>query len=162
MTRNILFAALFTVPLCLHADELRTVTVVGVSDGATIVVQDGKRKYRVRLAAIDAPEYGQPFAKSSGRHLADLTLKKQALVDCYKTDAYRRKVCRVSVVGKDVALAQLQAGLAWYFKQAESEQTASERKAYAQAEEDARSSRRGLWKLDNQVPPWEFRRKGNR
>lgn len=137
--------------------------VVGVTDGDTITVLDDTRKqHKVRLAGIDAPEKHQGFAETSKQHLANLAWKKQATLDCYKTDQYKRKVCRVWVAGKDIALAQVQAGLAWHYKRFEKEQTPSERASYARAEEDARDLRIGLWQSKRPVPPWEFRRQGNK
>jgi endonuclease YncB( thermonuclease family) len=62
------------------------------------------------------------------------------------------------VDGKDVALAQVQAGLAWHYKRFEKEQTPSERVTYARAEEEARASRIGLWQSNQPLQPWEFRR----
>lgn len=140
------------------ASELRGL-VVGVTDGDTITVLDGNQnQHKIRLAGIDAPEKRQGFAERSRQHLSGLTFEKQATLDCYKTDRYKRQVCRVWVEGKDVALAQVQAGLAWHYKRYEKEQTPSEREGYAQAEADARASRMGLWQAVRQVPPWEFRR----
>ena len=158
MTKAFLAALLFVSSALTTAAELRGV-VVGVTDGDTITVLDGERKqHKVRLAGIDAPERHQGFGERSKQHLSNLAFKKQATLDCYKTDQYKRKVCRVWVEGKDVALAQVQAGLAWHYKRFEKEQTASERASYARAEDDARASRIGLWKSDRPVPPWEFRR----
>jgi endonuclease YncB( thermonuclease family) len=153
-------ALLFLAAALAPAAELRSITVVGVTDGATITVRDGKRNYKVRLAGIDAPEKGQSFANTSRQNLISLAHEKQAIVDCYKTDQYKRQVCRVWVGGKDVALAQVQAGLAWHYRRFEKEQTSAERIAFAKAEEEARASRFGLWKSDKPVPPWEFRQRG--
>jgi len=162
MTRAILSALLFIAAAVASAAELRGI-VVGVTDGDTITVLDGDRKqHKVSLAGIDAPEKHQGFAERSKQHLANLAIKKQVTLDCYKTDQYKRKVCRVWAEGKDVALAQVQAGLAWHYKRFEKEQTATERAAYAKAEDDARSSRSGLWQSDRPVPPWEFRQRGVR
>ena len=144
------------------ASELRGV-VVGVTDGDTItVLDDGHKKHKVRLAGIDTPERHQPFADRARQYLLTLAFKKQATLDCYKTDQYKRRVCRVWVEGKDVALAQVQAGLAWHYKRFEKEQTPSERASYARAEDDARASRIGLWQSNRPVPPWEFRQQGNK
>ena len=134
--------------------------VVGVTDGDTITLLDSDNKQRkIRLAGIDAPERRQPFSDRAKQHLADLSFKKQATLDCFKTDQYKRKICRVWVQGKDVSLAQVRAGLAWHYKRFESEQTSSERADYARAEDDARALRIGLWQSERPVPPWEFRRK---
>ena len=161
MTKTLLAALLITAAALTSAAELRG-TVVGVSDGDTIAVLDGSHKqHKIRLAGIDAPEKHQGFAQRSREHLSNLAFKKAATLDCYKTDQYRRKVCRVWVDGVDVALAQVRAGLAWHYKQFQSEQKPTERTSYAKAEDDARASRRGLWQSEKPVPPWEFRQKGS-
>lgn len=158
MTKAILSAVLLLAATLATAAELRSVVVVGITDGDTITVRDGNGKqYKVSLAGIDAPEKHQPFAERARQNLAHLAFQKQAIVDCYRTDQYKRRVCRVLVAGKDVALAQVQAGLAWHYKRFEKEQTSSERAAYSRAENDARESRSGLWKSERPVPPWEFR-----
>lgn len=160
MTRVIVGALLLLAALHTTAAELRGV-VVGIAEGDTLTVLDGDNKqHRIRLAGIDAPEKQQTFFKKSRQNLSDLAFKKQATLDCYRTDGLKRKVCRVSINGKDVALAQVQAGLAWHYKQFEKEQTPSERAAYARAEADARASRIGLWQHERPVAPWDFRRHG--
>jgi len=70
----------------------------------------------VRDKCIDAPEKAQPFGQRSKQHLSQLVFGKQAKADCYKVDRYDRDVCTVYVDGKDVGLAQLEAGLAWWFR----------------------------------------------
>jgi endonuclease YncB( thermonuclease family) len=133
--------------------------VVGIADGDTITVLDSNRKqHNIRLAGIDAPERKQAYGQRSRDHLVNLAFKRQATVDCYKTDQYKRQICRVWVEGTDVALAQVKVGLAWHYKRFENEQTASERTSYARAEEEARASRVGLWNHKQPVPPWEYRR----
>ena len=159
MTKALLGALFLAAATLATAAELRGVMVVGVTDGVTITVRDGKQNYKVRLAGIDTPEKGQPFAKRAHQNLSNLAHEKQAIVDCYKTDQFNRKVCRVWVGGNDIALAQLQAGLAWHFKRFENDQTQRERVAYAQAENEARSRKWGLWHDKEPVPPWEFRKK---
>ena len=159
MTKSLLGVLFLAAATLATAAELRGVMVVGVTDGVTITVRDGKQNYKVRLAGIDTPEKGQPFAKRAHQNLSNLAHEKQAIVDCYKTDQYKRKVCRVWVGGNDIALAQLQAGLAWYYKRFENEQTPRERVAYARAEDEARLRKWGLWHDKEPVPPWEFRKK---
>ena len=158
MIKGFLGTLLLLTAILATASELRGV-VVGVTDGDTITVLDDSRKqHKVRLAGIDAPEKHQAFANGSRQYLSSLAFKKQATLDCYKTDQYKRQVCRVWVAGKDIALAQVQAGLAWHYKRFQKEQTLAERATYARAEADARASRLGFWQPDRPVPPWEFRR----
>ncbi len=158
MTRILLAALFLAAGSHVAAADLRG-TVVGVTDGDTLTVLDGSHKqHKIRLTGIDAPEKRQPYGELSKQHLSALVFKKEATLDCFKVDQYKRHVCRVWVDGKDVALAQVGAGLAWHFKRFENEQTPDERVAYAQAENDARTSRTGLWQQQRPVPPWEFRR----
>ncbi len=73
---------------------------------------------------------------------------------------YQRDICVVLLEGQDVNLAQVGAGLAWWYRQYAREQTAAQRHAYAEAEEAARDSRRGLWANDSPTPPWQWRHRG--
>jgi endonuclease YncB( thermonuclease family) len=162
VTKKLLAISLFLASTLAPAAELRG-TVVAVADGDTLTVLDAEKKqHKIRLAGIDAPEKHQGFADRSRQNLASLTMKKQAVLDCYKVDQFKRQVCRVRVGGKDVALAQVGAGLAWHYKRFEKEQTPTERGTYSNAEASARASRIGLWQSDNPVPPWEFRQRGTR
>lgn len=133
--------------------------VVALSDGDTITVLDARNvQYKVRLSGIDAPERKQPFGAKSKDNLAKLVYGKDVTVEWHKVDRYKRIVGRVSVNGVDANLEQVRAGLAWHYKQYQVEQTARDRIAYAKAEMDARSLRRGLWVDSHPVPPWDYRR----
>lgn len=141
----------------LHAETLQG-KAVGISDGDTITVLDGnKTQHKIRLAGIDAPEKSQPFGERSKQHLSELLFGKIVTVDWNKTDKYGRTVGKVIVNRQDANLSQIQAGLAWHYKQYEKEQSVSDRSSYAQAEIDARTRRIGLWHDAVPIPPWDFR-----
>jgi endonuclease YncB( thermonuclease family) len=134
--------------------------VVGVADGDTLTLLDNNRQqHRIRLAGIDAPEKAQPFGQRSKQHLTELAFGKEAKADCYKIDRYDRDVCTVYVNGQDVGLAQLDAGLAWWYRKYAPEQLPRDRIDYEAAEDRAAADRAGLWQDANPVPPWEWRRK---
>ncbi len=134
--------------------------VVGIADGDTLTLLDGNRQqHRIRLAGIDAPEKGQPFGQRSKQHLAELVFGKDAKADCYKIDRYGRDVCAVYVNRKDVGLAQLDAGLAWWFRKYAHEQHPKDRIDYEAAEDRAAADRIGLWQDANPTPPWDWRHK---
>ncbi len=65
---------------------------------------------------------------------------------------------KVWIGGRDANLEQIRAGMAWYFKRYEAEQSAEDRRTYAQAEKDARAKRVGLWQ-EEALAPWEWRKK---
>ena len=105
-----------------------------------------------------APEKRQPFGNRSRLHLGTLVFGRQVTADCPKTDRYNRAVCRLEVDGVDANLAQIEAGMAWHYKDYAREQRAPDRRRYAQAEDEARQSRRGLWADRAPVAPWDFRK----
>lgn len=132
--------------------------VVGVADGDTITILDDTRtQHKIRLAGIDAPEKRQPFGNRSKESLSDLVFSKTVTVETDKRDKYGREVGKVLVNGKDANLEQVQRGFAWHYKAYEREQSANDRKVYADAESEAKSARLGLWSDSEPVPPWVFR-----
>jgi endonuclease YncB( thermonuclease family) len=154
-----------------HAETLSG-RVLSVENGAMMTVEDAKKKrHKVRLSGVDAPEKAQAFGKQSGQHLARLVDGKPVMVTFKKYDRYGRIVGKVMVAAPnacpavqldcpkalDAGLAQITAGLAWHHKQYAEDQTPEERERYASAELNARARRAGLWSDPNPVPPWEWR-----
>jgi endonuclease YncB( thermonuclease family) len=68
----------------------------------------------------------------------------------------------MSCNGEDVALAQLDAGVAWVYRQYVGELQPGLRTEYMSAEDRAAAARVGLWRDNNPVPPWEWRSKNTR
>ncbi|MDR2614047.1 MAG: thermonuclease family protein [Candidatus Accumulibacter sp.] len=127
--------------------------VVGVSDGDTLsAVCGNRRRIKVRLAGIDAPELRQPYGHAAKRALVSLCLRKTAKISIQDTDAYGRAVGRVFCAGRDANALQVKSGLAWAYRR------------YLQTpylldlENEARRARRGLWAKANPTPPWMWRR----
>ena len=61
--------------------EVLRARVVGISDGDSMVVLvDGNKQERVRLATIDAPENHQNFGKPSKQSLSGLIYKKDVRI----------------------------------------------------------------------------------
>ena len=94
-----------------------TAKVVGVHDGDTITVYDGREQTRIRLDGIDCPETGADFSNRAKQLTSDLVFGKQVHLEGKETDRYGRLVARVIVDGRDVSLALVEAGLAWHYKQ---------------------------------------------
>lgn len=143
--------------------------VSGISDGATIIVIDNARvQHRIRLAAIDAPESRQPFGRESKQHLSDLVFGKEVKVEWRQRDRYGRIIGKVMVQTPpcptctqtlDAGLAQLEAGLAWWYREYRREQSLADQGYYEYAEFDAKARRIGLWQDEAPLPPWEWRRR---
>jgi endonuclease YncB( thermonuclease family) len=133
--------------------------VVAVEDGDTIVVlDDANGMYKIRLQGIDAPEGGQAFGDRSGQSLSEMVSGKQVEIEWSKRDRYRRLVGKVLSDGSDICLQQIRAGMAWHYKHYQNEQSVEDRELYANAENEARTERLGLWSDEKPVPPWRFRR----
>ena len=80
------------------------------------------------------------------------------VVEYNKLDWYKRILGKVLLNDEDMNLEQINAGLAWHYKEYQDEQTPSDRKLYSEAENEAREARRGLWHDPDPVPPWEYRK----
>jgi endonuclease YncB( thermonuclease family) len=133
--------------------------VVGVHDGDTITVLDStKTQHKIRLAGIDAPELKQAFGHASKKHLSDLVYDRGVTLDCGKTDKYKREVCVVMIDGKDANLAQIEAGMAWWYRKYQKEQSARQKTDYEAAEVVAKEARIGLWQDAEPTAPWDFRK----
>jgi endonuclease YncB( thermonuclease family) len=136
--------------------------VVHVADGDTLTVLDDQRtQHKIRLQGIDAPEKAQAFGQKSKQSLNQLVHSKIVTVEFQKKDKYGRTVGKVILNGTDVCLEQIKLGMAWHYKQYQSEQPKEDRDTYAQAELTARTQAVGLWKDKSPTSPWEFRRQRN-
>ena len=153
MTRALtIILSFFAVCLALSANTIQG-KVVRVSDGDTITILDSANvQSKIRLNRIDAPEKSQAYGNASKNHLSNLVAGKAVKVEWDKKDKYGRVLGDVSIDGVNVNLKMVQDGLAWHFKRFDNTPT------YAQAEEEARAKKIGLWKDPNPIPPWEFRK----
>ncbi|MDG1074042.1 MAG: thermonuclease family protein [Methylophilaceae bacterium] len=137
--------------------------VIGVSDGDTITILDASNtQYKIRLSGIDAPEKRQAFGNASKKSLSDLVYNKQVIVDWNKHDRYQRIVGKVLVDGADANLEQVKRGMAWFYKKYQNEQPLQDRLDYLHAQEAAEQGHLGLWSDNAPIPPWEFRKNGNK
>ena len=126
--------------------------VVAIADGDTFTVLQNNTQIRIRIDAIDAPEKGMPYAKSSKKYLSALCFGKFVTVKAVKIDRYGRTVARVMLAnGKDISTEMIRAGYAWHYKKY------SKDKALSDLEIRARKNKTGLWKDTNPIAPWEVR-----
>jgi endonuclease YncB( thermonuclease family) len=129
---------------------------VGVHDGDSMTVlietPDGRRQAKIRLDGIDAPELGQAYSKKSKEALSALVFDKPCDVESLGGDKYGRTIGRVSVDGKDVGAAMLDAGMAWHFEKYD------DRESMAACQKAAQNNKAGLWTDPEPIPPWEWRK----
>ncbi len=145
---------LLLITATVHADEIRG-KVVGIADGDTITVLDAdKVQHKIRLEGIDAPERGQAFGTKSKEKLSELVGEKEVVVRWEKKDRYGRILGDVYLGDRLINLEMVQDGLAWHYKQY------SKSKELADAEDEARKAKKGLWGVKSPEPPWDFRKRG--
>lgn len=131
---------------------------VRVIDGDTVEVipVEGKSE-RVRLLGIDAPEAKQDYGIESTNALIQCVSNTQITIEWTNRDRYDRLLGKVIANKIDCNLNQVKKGLAWHYKEYQSNQTPFDRIEYNNAEIDARSKHLGLWLSMKPVKPSDYR-----
>ncbi|HQZ64328.1 MAG TPA: thermonuclease family protein [Planctomycetaceae bacterium] len=121
-----------------------------------------KKKYRIRLNGIDAPEKAQPFGSESLKELRHLVGQKSVRVVTLGEDRSGQVIADVYFRPENAAkndpetllnVAMVRDGFAWHYVR-----FAPDNKELAAAEQSARTSKRGLWAEENPIAPWEWRK----
>ena len=140
--------------------------LANLADGDSFELEDAKkRKVKVRLYGVDAPEGKQAFGNVSRNNLRKLLEGKKLLIRTMYKDDYKRSVAIVyySQNGKPDELSinqlQVQAGMAWVY---DSFCTSSVCNTWKLEEAMAQKARLGLWRDDSPIPPWHWRRSNPR
>ena len=138
------------------AERILEGRVVAVFDGDTVEILVGQERVRVRLAGIDTPERGQPWATRAKQALSGRVYRKWVRVNEVAVDRYGRTVGEVYADDVCVGCELVRDGHAWVYRQF------SDDPVLLELEAEAREARRGLWSLpeSERMPPWEWRRRG--
>jgi endonuclease YncB( thermonuclease family) len=151
---KILINLLLIFSLSCSSPEGQQGLVVKVIDGDTFDMKSGTEKIRVRLFGIDAPERGQAFNVKAKEFAASLIAGKEVRVVIHDTDRYGRTVADVYLSdGLHVNSEIVKAGFAWHFTRYSNDPH------LADLQREAQQAGRGLWRDDNPIPPWEFRKR---
>jgi endonuclease YncB( thermonuclease family) len=145
-------ALLFAAPS--RAEPFLEGRVVRVFDGDTIeLLLLGDELRRVRLAGIDTPERGQPWANRAKQALSARVGGKQVRVNEVAIDRYGRTVGEVYADDVCVGCELVREGHAWVYRRF------SDDPVLLRLEAEAREAGRGLWGLPEaeRSPPWEWR-----
>ena len=133
--------------------------VIRITDGDTLVVIDSNNvQHKIRLMGIDAPEKKQSYGKRSKDNLSSLVTGKYVVVEYDERDRGKLIIGKVNLNGKDINLEHIVSGMAWHYKEYQGEQSRADQLLYSEAEVDARSAKRGLWREPNPLPPWDYRK----
>ena len=129
--------------------------VISIMDGDTFkLLTSGKQQVKIRLNGIDAPEKGQDFSQSSKEFLAKLVAGTSVRVVDKGKDKYGRTIGDVyTEKGLLVNLELVKAGMAWQFLKY------SHDPKLAEAEQQARHNKTGLWQQPAPIAPWDYRKR---
>ena len=156
--------------LCLFAGPIHSkdyrYKVLKVQDGDTFIATDGNVKFRVRIAAMDAPEKGQPYSKIATYRLREMIQGKEVEIIPVSDglDRYSRVLGYVKLNNEDIALSLINEGLALYYRPTCKDYPADKKKynydpqAYIKAEAQARKEKLNIWKESDVVYPCKYRR----
>lgn len=160
----LIFSALFATTSCKHKvrsekkqfseNDRVSGQVINVIDGDTYdLLTEKKQTIRVRMEGIDAPERGMPFYKVSKNYLGALCYKKNVILEISGVDRYGRYLGYSYINDStELGIEMIKGGMAWHFKEYNNDIE------LAEAEENARKDKKGLWAVDNPMPPWVNRK----
>lgn len=146
----VIFIALAFPAAAGSTNEVIRAQTVQIVDGDSITVVIEGEMVRVRLAEIDAPEGTQPFAIDSKESLSALCFWVNAELTSIRKDHYGRTLAKVECKGVNVNAEQVRRGMAWVKDQSAKDGELNK------LQEEARSSKRGLWSYESPIPPWEW------
>lgn len=143
---------------------------VSVLDGDTFIATDGNISFKVRIAAMDAPEKGQPYSKMAKNRLEQILKSKNVTIKPVGKghDRYGRVLGHIFLDGQDVALMMIQEGLATYYRPfcrdypEDKEKYNYKPAIYIDAENEAKSFQKNFWLTAKPTLPCLYRREQNR
>lgn len=157
-----LLALLAAALLAARAAAVETVltgSVTRVSDGDTLWLQPdaatglpGRRRIKLRLVGLDAPERCQAHGAAATEALAQRVLGRQVRVVRRATDDHGRALVTLWLGGEDIGAWLVREGHAW------SQRYRGDLGPYATEEAAARRAQRGLFAEARPVQPRSFRR----
>ncbi len=122
-------------------------------DGDTVKIKDNLYEYKLRLTDIDAPERNQVYGKTARRALSNFCKNASVQVYISGIDKYQRSLGKLYCNNLDTSVWMIKNGHAWFNKRYSVDYTLN------MAEQQARQSKRGLWRNKNPTPPWQWRKK---
>ena len=153
--KTLIFIGALLVSQVSNAEYLESLKIKRVVDGDTVHVFYQDEVYKIRLTEIDAPERDQPYGSNSTEYLKSLLKEGMVDVDISGTDRYGRKLGRLYWRGKDINRELVSAGYAWVYDQYVTDNS------FYENQSKARNSKKGLWKDQNPLEPWNWRKLKN-
>lgn len=150
MRRRVLPSAVGAAPSALSPFSA---SVISFQDGDGFTVSAAGSLAMIRLWGMDAPEWGQHYARQSWQFLASLVWGKPVFCVPVTRDRFGRLVCDCyGLQPYPINLIMILHGYAWHCPN-----YAPEAVHLRDAMRLAKLNKRGLWAKPNPMPPWCFR-----
>ena len=150
MNKFLILLFLFCASTFSVSEEIRILEVI---DGDTVLAEFKGEKVRIRLSEIDAPELNQPFGKSAKFCLAELIDNNEYLEFNFANfDRYGRSLGWIMKNEKNLNYEMIKEGCAWVY-----DRYVVNKSIYS-FQKSARLKKLGLWKQDDPIKPWVWRR----
>ena len=140
----------------------RKVRIRRVIDGDSLEVKYAglfsflRRPFPLRLYGIDAPELAQPYGQESREQLATLVRGGGVRLEEITKDRYGRTVGVLYPTSRRrecVNVEMVRYGMAWWYRRYGGREL-----GFTEAEAEAQSRRRGVWKNGSRAKrPWDYR-----
>jgi endonuclease YncB( thermonuclease family) len=143
---------------------LPVVKVEHVIDGDTVIVSSTSAEYKIRLDSIDCPEFSQEWGDIATRGLIKLIGGKSVRLETHGTDVHGRTLGTLFVSSQEkgewqnVNERMVTLGHAWVSRLNFVHLPKSRQQKLNQLERWAKSKSVGLWKTENPIPPWKWRK----
>lgn len=150
MKHYFIFLILFSSSVTFALSDLEIIRVI---DGDTVIGKSNDTEIKIRLSEIDAPEMNQPFGLNSKECLSNLIKKNNNLQ--FKSngrDGYGRSLGWLVTDDKNLNYEMIKEGCAWVYDRYVINKT-----IYS-FQNGARLKNLGLWKQNNPIAPWIWRR----
>ncbi|MGH9883632.1 MAG: thermonuclease family protein [Pyrinomonadaceae bacterium] len=131
--------------------------VTEIDDGDLFTIINLNRTIKIRLSGVDAPEPGQPYADVARQHLSDLVRYKEVVIQYSGLAQHNYILGKVFVRDQDIGAQMIRDGVAWFDPSGTNRLSQADQETYAANEQVARSERRGIWKDESPVAPWNFK-----
>lgn len=155
LLKILFFILMFLLSMSCYAayTEQYNALVIGIIDGDTVkVLKSDKSQVKIRLENIDAPEKGQAYSNQSKQFLSKLIYKKNVYISVSAIDPYGRYIATIYLDDINVNKEMVKAGYAWAYRYFLNDNE------YITLENQAKSSKLGLWKDNKPIEPYLFRK----
>ncbi len=156
------FLAFCTASLCAWAEEIPGTVLFWIDGDTCELLANSGEKIRVRLWLVDAPEKSQPMGQDATRYVKyhpDVGEKKRVVLDKITTDRYKRTIGQLrGEKEKEYCTADLlSSGYFWFYVPAMKNRP-REAEVLKSIFDTTKAAKKGIFKYESSVPPWEWRR----